>query len=168
MNTIINFILSMIPYIFLAVLFTVIIRYIIYKKTNKLDIKYEINLIIFVGFITGLFSQTLKTGNESMINLIPFGIIGPTINNLIKYKYITPFLINILGNIIMFIPIGYFIPKLWKIDNKKVILIGFCISLFIEISQLFLNRTTDVDDLILNTLGTIIGLLIYKSIKKDN
>ena len=63
------------------------------------------------------------------------------------------FLINFLGNIIMFMPFGLFIPYLWGISGKKTILIGFSSSLFIEFCQLFLSRGTDVDDLILNTLG---------------
>ena len=49
--------------------------------------------------------------------------------------------------------------------DKNVIFIGFLISLSIELTQLFLKRTTDIDDLILNTLGVIIGLLISKRIK---
>ena len=62
----------------------------------------------------------------------------------------------------MFIPFGFIIPLLWNISNRRVIIIGFCISLFIEISQLFLSRGTDVDDLILNTLGVLFGLIIFK------
>ena len=75
-------------------------------------------------------------------------------------------IINIVGNIVLFIPIGILIPILWKIKDRYVILIGFLISLSIEITQLFLDRVTDVDDLILNTLGVIIGVLVYKCVKK--
>ena len=50
--------------------------------------------------------------------------------------------------------------------GRYVVLIGFLISLFIEISQLFLSRGTDIDDLILNTLGTGFGLLLYKLLKR--
>ena len=66
----------------------------------------------------------------------------------------------------MFIPIGLLVPIIWKLKDKTVILIGFLISLSIELSQLFLNRGTDIDDLIFNTFGTIIGLVIYKIISK--
>ena len=66
----------------------------------------------------------------------------------------------------MFMPIGFFIPLLWKVSNRKVIIIGFCSSLFIEICQLSLTRGTDVDDLILNTLGTMLGLLLYRLLYK--
>ena len=51
----------------------------------------------------------------------------------------------------MFIPIGFFIKLLYKINDKKVLIIGFLISLLIEITQIFTGRETDIDDLILNT-----------------
>ena len=63
-------------------------------------------------------------------------------------------------------PFGFIIPLLWKVSDKKVIVIGFWSSLFIEICQLFLTRGTDVDDLILNTLGVVFGLLFYKLLYK--
>ena len=76
--------------------------------------------------------------------------------------HINYFLINFLGNTILFITFGFIIPLLWNISNTRFMIIGFCSSLFIEICQLFLARGTDIDDLILNTFGVIIGLLIYR------
>lgn len=43
---------------------------------------------------------------------------------------------------------------------------GFCFSLFIEFSQLYNNRCTDIDDLILNSIGAFIGLLLFRIWKK--
>ena len=71
---------------------------------------------------------------------------------------------NLFGNIAMFVPVGIFLPMCFKKpDNiRKTVLAGFCCSLFIEISQLpFFDRLTDADDLILNTLGALIGAGIY-------
>lgn len=68
----------------------------------------------------------------------------------------------------MFMPLGFFVPLLWKISNRFVILLGFSFSLLIETSQLFLNRQTDVDDLMLNTVGVILGLLLYKLLNRKN
>ncbi|MCR4566902.1 MAG: VanZ family protein [Pseudobutyrivibrio sp.] len=75
---------------------------------------------------------------------------------------------NVIGNISMFIPVGIVWPVCFKELNSisKVTLAGFVYTLLIEISQLPLERVTDVDDLILNTTGTFIGALIYFSIKK--
>lgn len=66
----------------------------------------------------------------------------------------------------MFMPIGFILPLLYKISGKKVILLGLLFSLFIETSQLFLQRGTDIDDLMLNSLGVVLGLLIYKLVDK--
>ena len=48
-----------------------------------------------------------------------------------------------------------------KIDNKYTILIGTLLSLFIEVIQIFIKRGTDIDDVILNTIGVLVGWLIF-------
>ena len=81
-------------------------------------------------------------------------------------------LINIIGNTTMFMPLGIVWPIVYKELNthKKVIAAGVGFSLIIEILQLlFYDRVTDIDDLILNSLGFVAGYLIYlfvKSVKK--
>ena len=68
--------------------------------------------------------------------------------------------LNLIGNIAMFIPVGIFWPLCFKrLDNIiKATAAGFALSLFIELSQLaFYERTSDANDLILNTFGTLIG-----------
>ena len=154
----------------------IIIRFIIFiVKKLKVNWYHEIVLLLFVMLIVGVASQTVipkfefgingfgiaKNGKHA-INLLPFKVIVDTYNEVFVNGHINYFIMNFLGNIIMFIPIGLFIPLLWNLSNKKVIFIGFCFSLFIEIFQLFLTRGTDVDDLILNTIGTILGLLLYR------
>lgn len=76
---------------------------------------------------------------------------------------------NIIGNILMFVPLGMFIPFLFKKRDKfwYVFSCGFLGSLFIEVNQLFLgDRATDIDDVIFNTLGTVIGYILFKFIFK--
>ena len=73
-------------------------------------------------------------------------------------------ILNLIGNISMFIPVGFSLPFCFqKLDSiKKVVFVGIIISLFIEISQLVLyERSTDIDDLILNTIGVFIGTFFY-------
>lgn len=69
---------------------------------------------------------------------------------------------NIVGmslNILMFIPFGAFLPiyfgRFWKMSTT--VLAGTFMSLTIEVLQLFTFRLTDIDDLIMNTLGTLLG-----------
>jgi len=75
--------------------------------------------------------------------------------------------VNFPGNILMFLPIGLFAgllmdrPRWWKGT-----LWAFSLSLFIEVFQLFVSRGTDIDDLILNTLGGLLGHWVYLLLKK--
>jgi len=76
---------------------------------------------------------------------------------------------NIIGNITMFIPVGIIWPLCFKKLNNiwKTLLAGAGFSLIIEITQLaFYQRSTDIDDLILNTSGVLIGALLYFGIRK--
>ena len=78
-------------------------------------------------------------------------------------------LINFIGNTAMFIPIGAVWPIVFKeLDtHKKVIAAGVGFSLIIEILQLpFYDRVSDIDDLMLNSLGYIMGYGIYLLVKK--
>ena len=96
------------------------------------------------------------------INLIPMV-------NLLDYEVFSEILINLIGNTAMFIPIGIIWPICFKQLNThgKVIAAGAGLSLCIEILQLpFYDRVTDVDDLILNTAGFLIGYGIYLLVKK--
>lgn len=174
MVKIINYIFNMLSIMLISIPFFVLGRILIYKFYLKVKINWyhEMLLLILYMFITGLTSQAL-TGTFSIknidinkINIIPFKILVETYQEIFLNDNINYFIINFLGNIIMFIPIGLLIPILFKVSDLFVILSGFCFSLFIEISQLFLIRGTDIDDLIFNTLGSILGLLIYKILLK--
>ena len=99
------------------------------------------------------------------INLIPFV-------NLLNYEIYKEMLINVIGNTTMFIPLGIVWPCVFKkLDTHiKVIAAGVGFSLCIEILQLpFFDRVTDIDDLILNSVGFAVGYGIYllvKAVKK--
>lgn len=85
-----------------------------------------------------------------IINWIPFNDFTPS---------------NILGmvlNIVMLIPFGAFLPIYFKKFRKLVptVIAGIVMSLTLEILQLFTFRATDIDDLIMNTLGTLLGYFI--------
>lgn len=67
-------------------------------------------------------------------------------------------------NLLLFVPFGIFLPLLWTQMNHSIRMAaaGFSFSLLIELSQLLNNRYTDINDLILNTLGTMLGFLLYR------
>lgn len=82
------------------------------------------------------------------INLIPFNSEG-----------IRTYILNI----IMFMPLGFLLPLIWeKFRNTvKVFYTGLVFSLAIEICQLFNHRATDIDDLMMNSLGAVLGYFIW-------
>ncbi len=71
--------------------------------------------------------------------------------------------LNLL-NIFMFLPLGFLLPLIWKEHRSfiRTALTGLYFSLLIELCQLFNHRATDVDDLIMNTLGAVIGWGIWR------
>ncbi|MFW7369142.1 glycopeptide antibiotics resistance protein [Vagococcus fluvialis] len=83
------------------------------------------------------------------ISLIPF------VNGILHSDYL---------NVVMFIPLGFFLPLMWRKYHNgfEIIKLGFYLSLFIELSQLFTRfRATDINDLITNTIGAAVGWSIY-------
>lgn len=69
-----------------------------------------------------------------------------------------------LLNVLMFVPIGFLLPLLWKKYGDWKYTIGFAafLTIFIEVAQVFTFRTTDIDDLITNVLGAAIGFLVVR------
>lgn len=72
------------------------------------------------------------------------------------------FMVNIVGNIIMFVPWGFGLVLLWKKNRivPRILLWSAALPLFIETWQLFAGRSVDVDDFILNFAGSAIGGLV--------
>ena len=71
-------------------------------------------------------------------------------------------LFMLLGNIIMFMPVGFFPALLWRRWRWwKSLLTGFCTSVTIEFIQFFIGRSTDIDDVILNTIGAAAGFWVF-------
>ncbi len=177
MHNITYYISDMLPYMLAAVLPTVLIRLAYTRRLRREGLKsnthHELGLIIYIVFIAGLFSQTILANIHtfqfgqvrSLINLVPGKIIYDSIV-LWRQGDRLYFVISLLGNIIMFMPFGFFTPLLW--NNKRLrdsLTAGFLASLTVEICQLpQLGRTTDVDDLWLNTLGAFFGWLCYKAV----
>ncbi|HEY4431853.1 MAG TPA: VanZ family protein [Paenibacillus sp.] len=97
-------------------------------------------------------------------NYIPFKEISRGIEHL---SISDPFSsLNLVGNILAFIPFGVFVPMLFLQKVRlfqKVFMLSFALSLSFEVTQLMLYiGTFDVDDLILNTSGGVVGYGIYR------
>lgn len=73
----------------------------------------------------------------------------------------------LLGNIVMFLPFGFFTVLLWRgFTWRRTLLTGFCITLFIECWQLLVGRAFDLNDLLLNTLGVLLGGLLCALLRR--
>lgn len=82
--------------------------------------------------------------------------------NIIPFAYMFSDYKNSLLNILLFLPLGFFLTTYWNSFRKlhRTLFFGFCMSLLIELLQLFTFRATDINDLITNTLGTIFGWIL--------
>ena len=101
-------------------------------------------------------------------NLYPFKTIMNFLMNREKHGFHAVF-INLAANIITFMPLGFFIAMSVRKPRRHVRVLRCCfiIIIAVELGQLVLNvGVFDVDDIILNMIGCILGLLVYKKVKR--
>lgn len=126
-----------------------------------------------------LFAREEATGDlshweqmQQRINLRPFHTIFKQLRRLVRLHEpwaVRHSVINLGGNVILFVPMGLFLPLLWKPMRKlwRVALVTALIIMLVEVGQVVtLLGRCDVDDVILNVLGAAIGYGIYKGIEK--
>lgn len=79
--------------------------------------------------------------------------------NLEPFLYMFSDYENSLLNVLLFVPLGCFLPLFWKKFKPfyRTVPFGFMASLLIEVLQIFTYRATDVNDLMTNTFGTLLG-----------
>lgn len=168
----------------LTLVLWVIYRVFLYKKNRTSNMLREVVLFLFLFYFLVMISLTIfknsiiftnplknyqyiHKGIFGIINVIPFKETIATLTD--GHTPIRIPLINIFGNILVFIPLGFFIPLLFEKYNKasKVFVLGFVSTLCIELTQLFIgNNVCDIDDIIYNTTGAILGLLIFRLFEK--
>lgn len=185
-NSVINQFIQVIPITLLVGLLYIIFRFLKLKKNNS-DINYkrEILYLIFICYIVGLFNLVLVPINFWNIiwynifynfNENPFaGIFDfsynfiPTIYKIIIGEYTPDSWVKamIVGNFLMFIPMGILLSLCFENVNKKNIFkYAVLIPLAIEVLQLIVGRSFDIDDLVMNFLGIVIGYFIVELVKK--
>lgn len=157
----------------------IIIRAIVCFKNKQCDWKRELQLILvyiciavvvrFTFFPFAKADGKIQPLIFDIATMWPFRINWIPFVNLFDYPDTRDILINVIGNTAMFVPLGIVWPIVFKeLDtHKKVIAAGIGCSLLIEILQLpFFVRVSDIDDLILNSLGYLAGYGIYLLVKK--
>ena len=167
MQAVFSYLLRMLPFVLCAFPVYALVRWLLLRRMTRCGTQttlwHEGGLCMFVLFLVGLYSQAFASGGNAQgsINMIPFTVLTDTWHE-VQSGDTAYFLINFVGNIVMFLPVGFFVPLLWRgITFGKTVWVGFLCSLCIELCQLLLPRGTDVDDLWLNTLGAVIGYGLY-------
>ena len=169
-----------ISYIELLIFITfvwVLSRTIIGIKKHQLNWKYEVKLLTLYMCLVVIarivyFPMRLVDGHIASL-VLDVEKIFPMWINLIPFVHLFDvydgWLINIFGNIAMFIPVGLALPFCFeKCDSTvKTLTLGMIFPLIIEITQLpFYDRCSDIDDFMLNTIGILIGAFMYFSIQR--
>ena len=142
--------------IFLVIIVSVRMANILINHQKFVFYKEFLNLV-FIVYILMLFGLvTNRDLGGSGVNLIPF-------KEILRYNFKSElFKYNVIGNLVMFIPFGYFVSN--YINVKKIYQIFFLTalaSITIEFVQLQIGRAFDIDDVILNIVGGIGGFLVY-------
>lgn len=180
-----------VPFILIALPFVIVWRVLsalITARSRKctfresLNILREIFMLMFSVYVVWLASQTVIPHMEwvdggfvvdlpeiyvTKYNIVPFAAIWDAVCKIfvdVNLYYV----IYLVGNIIVFIPLGFFNGLLGPKNIKawQAVMISFFVSAFIETIQIFLPRMVDIDDVILNTAGGFIGYALFVLLQK--
>jgi len=130
------------------------------KNKKKFIVYEELLSLIFVIYILMFFQIVTYQ------DVISYG------NNFIPFKELTRYQIgsslfykNVIGNILLFVPYGFFASYYLRLEKKdKWLALGlvFLVSISIEWVQTLIGRCFDVDDILLNLIGGMVGYFIYR------
>ena len=136
---------------------------------NKRNVWLKILLAMLAMYLGHLFYTLLSPTyffrrfrfSLERVNWVPFRVLGEWLAH--------PF--NFFGNVLLFMPLGFFEVLLHPAETRKkqllmTVAVSAGISLFIEFAQCFTYRVPDVDDIILNTLGGVLGALLCMALQK--
>ncbi|MED2793035.1 VanZ family protein [Bacillus wiedmannii] len=146
---------------FFTIIFCIVFQIGFYFKAKRtISIRHFLGVYVFLFYLSLVYKVTQIATvwdisryetwiRVSQINLTLFDTAGST---------------TYLLNIVLFMPLGFLLPTIWPQFRKmkNTVCAGFFFSLAIELNQLLNNRITDIDDLFTNTLGAIVGYLLYR------
>ena len=146
--------------IFIVVLIAV--RIVALKNSSKkFSFHEEFLNLLFIIYILLLFELLTGTENNSGtgINLVPF-------SEIFRYDFGSKmFIYNVLGNILLFVPYGYFVTRYTESKSLyQIFIVSLVTSFTVELLQVRLGRSFDVDDILLNVIGGILGYFLFVSL----
>ncbi|MGN4715304.1 VanZ family protein [Bacillus anthracis] len=150
---------------FFSIIFCMVFQIGLYSKAKgNISIRHFLWVYVFLFYLSLVYKVTQIATvwdisryetwiRVNQINLTLFDTAGST---------------TYLLNILLFMPLGFLLPTIWPQFRKmkNTVCAGFFFSLAIELNQLLNNRITDIDDLFTNTLGTIVGYVLYTALFK--
>ncbi len=152
------------PVVFISMIVLISLRLsYLYRNNIKVVLYKEIMLFFFAFYVLCLFQIVTSTDTSVSggSNFIPF-------KEIMRYQLFSRlFIKNVVGNVLLFLPYGYFVGRYFS--EKSKFLSFFLIllaSIAIECTQVTIGRVFDVDDIILNVFGGMIGYLLYLFIDK--
>ena len=178
---------SMLPYCCAALPAALLWRALAVRRLRRRGLQtsalHEAGVLLLVLFAVGLCQAALLPRIEfgpaglvfdmgdpaqNRINLIPLRILYDTYVEVTEFHNYSYLVVSFRGNVGIFMPLGLLAPLLWaRADGwRQCAAAGFCVSLFIELCQLPLNRCSDIDDLILNTLGALAGYGLFVLLRR--
>lgn len=183
---------SVLGYFFQAVPITcfvgivyLIIRVVTVKR-NKFKVEWlkEIMKLLFTCYLTGLISLVVLPANfwlsffdgillgrwDEMLPIFSFGgfnlvpsLIKALSGELTIGSWVKTMLI---GNIAMFLPLGFFLPFVTeRVNRKNIFVVAIAVPFIVELLQMVFGRSFDIDDLICNFIGIVVGFFIAYVIK---
>lgn len=146
--------------LFVMIICSIRITKIVAAKEHFIFYKEFYALLAIVYFLLLYYLLLSTEGASSGFNIIPF-------TEMTRYKIGSKsFYYNVIGNIVLFAPLGYIVSN--YLNAKKIshiLLISTLISLTAELIQFKIGRAFDIDDILLNVVGAICGFLIYVSLQ---
>lgn len=134
----------------------------LYRRYRPIKPFSKGNLLWRYVFMLYLFMVMRVVGMGSLWDIAVNGFsINPRQINLVPFA--SEAVMTYLLNIVLFIPLGFLLPLLWRRPRSffYTLSAGFLFSLAIELGQLFNHRLTDIDDILMNTLGTLCGFGLW-------
>lgn len=154
---------------FTLIFFYILLRILINTKFNKSEIIKELYLVGLISSVLFVLALTIfpiagVQSNPTNLNLTPFKMITVILTSGDLLKIVS----SILGNILLFVPLGFFAYFCFEGNGRDSLLICLLLTVGVEAIQLLQPfRMTDIDDVFLNLLGGFIGILLsYKFVKK--
>ena len=151
-----------IVFVSLVVLISFRLSY-LYKNKMEIVLHHEILLLVFAFYVLMLFQIVTMSDQSasSSSNFIPFKEIS-------RYKLFSNlFIKNVLGNVLLFLPYGFFVGKYFAGRSKLLsFFLVLLASVSIEGTQLLIGRVFDVDDILLNVIGGVVGYILYLLLDK--